>query len=280
MGTLPNLIVIGASKCGTTSLHYYLNLHPQIEMSWEKEIRFFSLQENWEKGASWYMRHFPGKCPLRGESSPGYSAYPVIQGVPARMHSLIPDAKLIYLVRDPLERLVSAYITLVAEGTLNCSFAQAFSISDQDPEVCRCKYFMQLEQYLDYFPASSVKVVAAEDLRTSRRAVLRDIFEFLGVNSDFESLQFDVTQNPSNIKRKKGRLGMWIKKLGDSRLVCSSFSANTRRKVGKFLYLPVSARVERPVPEESFRKELISFLREDTRRLRAFSGLELNRWSL
>jgi hypothetical protein len=59
-GTLPNLIIIGAMKGGTTSLHYYLNLHPQIWMSREKELYFFVSERNWNKGIEWYKSNFTG----------------------------------------------------------------------------------------------------------------------------------------------------------------------------------------------------------------------------
>jgi len=109
-GNLPNLIIIGAMKCATTSLHYYLNLHPQISMSEEKELDFFIHKNNWHKGIEWYKTNFTGNASVYGESSPNYTKYPFFNGVPERMHAVVPDAKLIYVVRDPIERIISHYI--------------------------------------------------------------------------------------------------------------------------------------------------------------------------
>src|SRR5688572_16712902 len=97
--SLPNLVVIGGAKTGTTSLHAYLALHPEIFMSRVKEIRFFT--HHYEEGAAWYAAHFRKGCDhaVRGEASPQYTAHPRLAGVPERMHTLIPDAKLIYVVR-------------------------------------------------------------------------------------------------------------------------------------------------------------------------------------
>ena len=106
---LPNLIVIGAAKCGTTSLHAYLDEHPEIAMSREKELHFFVDRKNWGRGIEWYEAQFDASAPVRGESSPGYSAYPLYEGVAERMARVVPDAKLVYLVRDPVERVVSHY---------------------------------------------------------------------------------------------------------------------------------------------------------------------------
>lgn len=101
----PNLVVIGAAKCGTTSLHEYLNAHPQIAMSREKELDFFVAEKNWSRGLDWYEAQFED-APIRGESSVSYAAFPEYQGVPERIVRALPDARVIYLVRDPVERVV------------------------------------------------------------------------------------------------------------------------------------------------------------------------------
>ena len=80
-GALPNLIVIGGLKCGTTSLHHYLNLHPQVAMSRPKELNFFVAELNWELGADWYASHFDRTAQVRGETSPHYTNLPRFAGV-------------------------------------------------------------------------------------------------------------------------------------------------------------------------------------------------------
>ena len=92
---LPNLVVIGAERCGTSSLHRYLGSHPQVFMSRKKELNFFVAEREWRRGRRWYERQFPTDAPVRGESSPAYTAYPVFSGVPARLAALVPDAKLL-----------------------------------------------------------------------------------------------------------------------------------------------------------------------------------------
>ena len=106
---LPNLIVIGSRKCATTSLHYYLSLHPEIFMSTTyKELNFFVRRQRWKKGVGWYGRQFPIPAKVMGESSPNYTRFPMFTGVAERMHSVIPTAKFIYMVRDPVEQVISA----------------------------------------------------------------------------------------------------------------------------------------------------------------------------
>src|SRR4051812_36085465 len=98
---LPNLIIIGAARAGTTSLYHYLRSHPEIWMSPEKELYFFVEDHNWKRGIEWYERHFPAGTPVRGEASTFYTHFPIRPGVPERIAALLPSAKLIYLVRDP-----------------------------------------------------------------------------------------------------------------------------------------------------------------------------------
>src|SRR5687767_4299497 len=99
-GALPNLVVIGGLKCGTTSLHHYLNLHPEVEMSRPKELNFFVAELNWPLGPEWYASHFSGGTSVRGESSPHYTNRPRFEGVAERMRSVLTDARLVYMVRD------------------------------------------------------------------------------------------------------------------------------------------------------------------------------------
>ena len=79
-------------------------------MSRQKELNFFIEERNWPRGADWYAGHFDAEAKVRGEASPNYSAFPQHQGVPERMHSVVPDAKLIYMVRDPLERIAAHWV--------------------------------------------------------------------------------------------------------------------------------------------------------------------------
>ena len=79
-------------------------------MSKQKELDFFVDQLNWRKGIDWYESQFTGTAKIHGESSPSYAMYPNFLDVPERMHSVVPDAKLIYIVRDPIERIVSHYL--------------------------------------------------------------------------------------------------------------------------------------------------------------------------
>src|SRR4029077_9765606 len=92
---LPNLIIIGGLKCGTTSIHHYLGLHPEIQMSKPKELNFFVSELNWDLGLHWYASRFDSAFQVRGESSPPYTNLPRFQGAAARIREHCPDARLL-----------------------------------------------------------------------------------------------------------------------------------------------------------------------------------------
>jgi len=182
--TLPTFLIIGAMKAGTTALHEYLSNHPQIFMSSHKELKFFVKELNWERGLDWYSRQFADAGPAlcRGESSPHYAMASRYAGVPRRIASVIPEAKLIYLVRDPVDRMKSAYLHRVAKGREIRSAEQAFATDE--PYLNDSRYAWQIEQYLEYFDRSRILILEAEYLRKSRREALERVLQFLDVSDD------------------------------------------------------------------------------------------------
>ena len=279
-GNLPNLIVIGAQKSGTTSLHYYLNLHPQISMSREKELEFFMEDRNWHKGVEWYKSHFTTEAKVYGESSPNYTAYPAWDGVPERMYSVIPDTKLIYILRDPIDRMLSQYVQYVAVGLENRPVEIAFRVLNyHNAYARRSRYFMQLQQYLKYFSSSSILIITAEDLLNERRKTLENVFAFLDVDETFYSPKFDNIKHGSGGRRRKNRIGLLLKELAESN-IAKMFSTDTRMKIGQVVELAFSTKIARPALDESLRAELVRFLKEDIDRLREFTGSDFSAWCI
>ena len=179
---LPNLIVIGAMKCGTSSLHHYLSQHPDVVMSEQKELNFFAEERVWQRGLDWYATNFPSGTAVRGESSPNYTKYPAFEGVPERLHGTLPDAKLVYLLRDPIERIVSHYVDAFSFGRENGTLEETLSDLDDNHYVNCSSYAMQLERYLPFFPLSHILILTTEAMRDERRATLARAFRFLEVD--------------------------------------------------------------------------------------------------
>jgi hypothetical protein len=148
---LPTFIVIGAMKSGTTSLYYYLSEHPEIGMSSQKETDFFIAENNYERGLTWYESLFDGSSKARGEASPNYTKGHLFPGVPARMSDVVPEAKLIYLARDPIERLVSHYAGSRAAGREDRALPEALADLDDCNYVQTSRYHRQREPYLAHY---------------------------------------------------------------------------------------------------------------------------------
>ena len=167
-GALPTFIIIGAQKCGTTSLHTYLGLHPEIGVSREKELNFF-LRPDGERDLDWYRSWFDPSKPVRGEASPGYTNHPLRPGVPERMHAVVPDARLIFVVRDPLKRALSQYRHYCADRREDRSAEEALG-EPGSKYVVRSRYAFQLDRYLPIYPMERILVVQQERL-LDRRAI-------------------------------------------------------------------------------------------------------------
>jgi hypothetical protein len=193
---LPDLIVIGAMKCGTTAVHRYLDRHPDIAMARAKEVNFFNGAQQpaqhppeqsadwrsgrWHRGTGWYADQFDPEAPLRGESSPAYTS-PSFPEVPARMAKVVPDVRLVCLVRDPVDRAVSQYAHHRHDGAERRPLADA--VLDPDSQYLeRSRYAERLAPYLVHFPAEQVHVVVQERLAADPVPTITDLLEHVGAD--------------------------------------------------------------------------------------------------
>ena len=196
---LPDFLVIGAQKAGTTALYAYLRWHPGITGPSWKEVSFFD--RHWWRGEAWYRGQFPLRAGERlvGEASPSYLFHPL---APGRARSLVPDAKLIALLRDPVDRAYSQYQHEVALGREPLSFEDALAAEDdrlageverltEDPRAfsrawwdhtyaARGRYAEQLERWLAVFPREQLLVVPTEELGERPAETYASILAYLG----------------------------------------------------------------------------------------------------
>jgi hypothetical protein len=275
-GALPNLVVIGAQKCGTSGLHYHLGLHPEISMSRPKELNFFIEERNWKRGEGWYKAHFDARAKIRGESSPNYTAYPHHLGVPERMHRLIPNAKLIYVVRDPLERIAAHWVHNYAKRREKGDLA-ATLVHPNTSYVIRSQYFMQIQQFLRHFSREQVLVLQQSDFRRERGVTLRQIFEFIGVDPDFNHPSFERERHATARKTRATRLAARLERMSRSRagrvLPPKIWFALDEK-------LPLRKPIERPDVRGALSDEVLGVLREDGERLRELTGRTFETWSI
>lgn len=269
---LPTLIVIGAQKAGTSSLHRYLRLHPEISMSTPKELNFFtSPRWNWAKGVEWYESHFAEPAPVRGESSPSYTTFPHETGIAERMHAVVPEASLIYLVRDPIDRMVSQYVHDRAIGKASRTIEQAFSGPgfEDSRYVIQGRYHMQLSQYLDRYALERILVISQEELLRRREPTLRRVFAFLAVDPSFSTREFAVMSNTSADKRAGGPLR------GRVRRVMRSVAGPAASSIEATLARPRGPRLD-----PALRRRLAGYFADDAAALRRVTGQEFPSWTV
>lgn len=215
---LPDFIVIGSQRGGTSSLFSYLIQHPAVIAASLKEIHYFD--RNYEKGSGWYRSHFPtrayqalagfrsGAPPMTGEATPGYIFHPE---APRRVASLVPDVKLVAMLRNPVDRAYSNYCHRVARGLEDLSsFEEAItaeparladeSTVDGDERysgseyrlhsyLARGRYFEQLTRWFGCFPRDRFLIEKSEDFFGNPGFTLTALLDFLGL-PDFERPEY------------------------------------------------------------------------------------------
>jgi hypothetical protein len=182
--TLPTFVVIGAMKAGTVSLRHYLDEHPDVFLGRGGtfgEPNFFIAEDNWRRGRGWYESLFggAGRAAAIGECSPSYTMAPAFRGVPERMAQVVPQARLVYVVRDPVARMQSMYMHQVSAGRERRRAEVALL---DDRYLGPSRYGFQLGAFLDHFGRSQVLVIASEVLRDRPREALSAVFDHLAVD--------------------------------------------------------------------------------------------------
>lgn len=208
---LPDFIIVGAMKSGTSFLINYLSEHPYIKIpEYQKEIHFFD--NHFYDGINWYKSYFPTKISkqfnkkfkkinfITGEKSPYYIFHPL---APQRIHSLLPKVKIIILLRNPVKRAYSHYNHSVRNNRENLTFEEAI---EKEPErlkgekdkiiknrkyrskkytyysyLTRGIYIKQIKNWYKYFPKEHILVIKSEEMYRNSQEVMNKVYEFLGL---------------------------------------------------------------------------------------------------
>ena len=223
--SLPDFIIIGTQKSGTSSLHAYLAQHPQLLPSYAKEVHFFDgglnpCVDNFEKGEAWYRSHFPLRSSMAADSrtfeaSPLYIFNPL---TPARISGLVPEVKLVALLRNPTERAISHYFHETRIGHEPLPIKEALleeekrltSVIDKGDwknnafihhsYKSRGLYAQQITRFLDHFPMRQILALSSEEFFREPGKILRLVFEFVGVETGFKVRDL----KPRNVASNKG----------------------------------------------------------------------------
>jgi hypothetical protein len=276
VGALPNVIVIGAQKCGTSTLHYYLRFHPDVSSSTPKELDFFVEERNWGRGLDWYRSHFDPTKAARVESSPNYTTYPHFEGIPERMHEVVPEARLIFLVRDPIARIEAHWVHNYAKRRERGNLIETV-LHPSTTYIQRSRYAMQLEQFLRFYDRSRVLVLEQDDLRHRRMDTLREVFKFIEIEPTFDHRSFQAVRHRTEKKRRATRLGLRVKEMSKTGL-----GGRVPKVVWNYAEagLRLSRPIERPNLQDELPDEVIRTLREDAERLRELTGRDFPSWSV
>jgi len=196
---LPDFLCLGAQKAGTTTLHELLSQHPNVYLPPIKEVHYFDL--HFDHDSDWYAAHFrvARRHQTCGEISPYYLFHPE---APRRIRSLLPDVKLIVLLRDPVERSISGYYHSMRREYEYLSIEDAFTEEERrlassekrlsspggshfshqhHSYLSRSRYELQIQRYQEYFDAEQLLLLRSEDLFLNLAGVWKRITEFLGL---------------------------------------------------------------------------------------------------
>lgn len=276
---LPNFLVIGAMKAGTTSLWHYLRTHPQVFMPDVKEVMFFDPRHNWGRGIAWYESQFQGATDGQtalGEASTSYTKFPVVRDVPARIASILPDVRLIYVLRNPIERMQSHYLYALSRGKERLPIERAFAEDPTYLDISR--YGFQLEQYASYFSPQQFLFIDSRDLANKRVETLRTIYRFLGVDDGWISPIVDREFFRSSERRMKPAMAQRLRRIPGLAAITQHAPRSVRTLARRLPAEPVD--VDRAHLSDDVRQQLEASLREDVARLRPYMPDGFDGWGI
>lgn len=295
--TLPNFLIIGAAKAGTTSLYEYLQQHPEVFLSTPKEPRFFALEGqpldfqgpiqviNRKSVTTWeaYQALFEdaeGKTAI-GEASTVYLYEP--QSL-ERIQHYLGQPKIVAILRNPVSRAYSSYLHLVRDGQETLSFeaalqAEATRIEQKWPPLWhyqrRGYYFNQLKPYVDQFGSDHVKVFLFEDLVSAPQALMRELFEFLGIDPNFEP-NVSMQANPSGVPKRQ-----WLSRLLNRKNPMKQFAKSvlpTRFRKNIYSKLQQQNTGDKTTINPLLKQQLIEAYRDDVTQLQVLIDRDLSHW--
>lgn len=269
---LPNFLLVGAEKSGTTTLAAMLANHPHVFMCEPKEPAYFT--HNWERGYAWYASLFDEAegYPAVGEASPAYTWSPDTIEAPQRIHDCLGDIKYLYIVRHPVKRMISHYRHALYHHWIpdDTSFEASWSLL---PAIKNCsRYHYQVEQYTPFTQPEQWHIIVLEELIQNPTDVANGVFRFLAVAE-----QPTVDLPTTNVMDGKRRQPKALQRLGWARehlpRPIIEWGKNIARQVGK--------KIETPDIPQAVQDRLLDELRPEINTFANFCGKNLNElWNI
>jgi Sulfotransferase domain len=292
---LPNFLIIGAAKSGTTTLYEYLCRHPQIFMSTPKEPEFFARDENYARGIEWYSSLFDNAEPhqICGEASTIYTRSPQFPDAAARIAKHVPQAKLIYLMRHPVDRTYSHYVQRIKTAQnkkeqLEIQETFEEQIHRESFFIDSGNYLLQIEQYLPFFPKESFLFLLMEDLIFDLPATLAKVCKFLGIDHTLDLIQgLPITANQAKTHENwfvRSRITAPLKPIPGVSRLASLLPQNIRDLTYDVLkQMPANSQVKKKyIPATMLsetRQQLLETFREPNQKLAQFLDRDLSNWN-
>jgi hypothetical protein len=251
-GRLPDFVIIGAPKSGTSSMYSYLREHPDTFLPREKEVRFFT--ERYDRGASWYREQFAeaGDAKAVGEATPMYLGDP---SVAPRMAALLPEARLVAMLRDPVDRAYSHFWHRRLRVGETRDFDEAVASEAADPSSVPFpaiaylelgRYVRQLERLTTYYDRAQVHVIIFEEMNGAPRETFAELCRFLSIDDSYVPPNLGVAYNTSHATRSE-RFRIFMLKHGIDRRFPELAQRINQLNKQKVDYPPLSDRQRREV---------------------------------
>jgi len=267
---LPKFIIIGAMKGGTTSLYHYLASHPATQGSSKKETDFFKTPEDFARGIDWYQQFWRNDAEFAFEASPNYTKRHVFPGVPERMHSVLPDIKLIYLLRDPIKRIVSHYTHNCAKRRESRPLAEVLK-EPNNHYLLSSKYYFQLQAFLDHYSPDQILVLQSEALQKRTAEVVRQVLDFLELPDECPQSILEKRFHSSQGQGISSAAELWLKDRVTNRHLRTAIS---------LFGLPFQRAIKKPVLTPADLEQVQTELNPDLEKLREFTGDDFADWSV
>jgi hypothetical protein len=270
-GRLPDFVVIGAMKCGTSSLHEQLALRSGVHMSTPKEPNFFSDDDNYARGIEHYLACFEGFRPgqIVGESSTHYTKLPTWPHSVERMAAVLPDARFVYVMRDPIERILSQYVHEWTQREVALPLERA--VLEHERYVAYSQYARQLAPFVQRFGRERILLVGFERMLARPDAELERICAFLGDPSPEPPRWQEIpARNVSAERLRRSALRERLLALRPVRALADRLPAGLREALKR----PWRLR-ERPQLSEAIRAQLVAQIDPDLAALSSQLGLPL-----
>jgi len=260
-------IIIGAMKCGTSSLYKYLTQHPEICPAFTKEPEYFSENQGHKIQLNsyndlWVYDHSVHKYVL--EASTGYTKYPAEPNVAKKIYDYGISPKFIYIIRNPFDRIVSHYNYMQRNRLWHLRI-------DDRHLVNTSNYYLQLEQYRKYFPMRNILLLDFDELRDSPDQLLRRTYEFLGLASNYFPEEYEV-HNPTHVVSKIEQ-SICISQLG----AVLRYLPKPIKRVGKHLLRNVTPPAKR-ILTSAERETIYSKLKGSMSCLYHIYGFDAQKW--